>query len=73
MKTSKVFRLYQEPTIKVVRFTIENGYAGSWDLENPGTDNPIIIPGDGDDDGSEEDVGRFGGGIFRNQTSRPAF
>lgn len=72
MKTSKVFRLYQEPTIKVVRFTIENGYAGSWDLENPGTDDPIVI-GPGDDDGSEEDVGRFGGGIFRNQTSRPAF
>jgi len=69
MKATKDFRLYQEPTIKVVRFTIENGYAGSFDLEDPGTDKPIIIGGEGD----EEDVGRFGGGIFRNQTSRPVF
>lgn len=39
MKTSKVFRLYQEPTIKVVKFHVELGYEPSgMDTPTPGTD-----------------------------------
>ena len=38
MKTSKDFRLYQEPTIKVVKFQVELGFAPSVETPDPGTD-----------------------------------
>ena len=39
MKTSKDFRLYQEPTIKVVKFHVELGFAPyGMDTPTPGTD-----------------------------------
>lgn len=40
MKKDKEIKLYEEPVIKVVKFTIEHGFAGSeWGTgENPGED-----------------------------------
>lgn len=35
MKATKDFRLYQEPTIKVVKFQVEHGFAGTQKEEDP--------------------------------------
>jgi|GEM_PF-5999708 len=67
MKTSKDFRLYQEPTIKVVKFHVELGFEPSgMDTPTPGTDP------------EEEWVGRSAQGntshsVFDNTASERSF
>ncbi len=38
MKKDKEIKLYEEPVIKVVKFTIEHGFEGSWSGGGEGTD-----------------------------------
>lgn len=63
MKTSKM-KIYEQPTVKVVRFMVEGGFAGSFggDNENPDLGDGTEL-GDGDDEGNN--VGRFGGEVFK--------
>lgn len=43
MKKDKEIKLYEEPVIKVVKFTIEHGFAGSFDGGSEGgEDGPSI-------------------------------
>ena len=43
MKKNKEIKLYEEPVIKVVKFTIELGFDGSWGGggEGTGEDDPV--------------------------------
>lgn len=51
MKKDKEIKLYEEPVIKVVKFTIEHGFEGSWGGGSTGTE-----PDDPVDPGWEEPV-----------------
>ena len=46
MKKDKEIKLYEEPVIKVVKFTIEHGFAGS---EYATGEDPVVDPGEPDD------------------------
>lgn len=45
MKKDKEIKLYEEPVIKVVKFTIEHGFAGS---ESGTGEDPVVDPDDPD-------------------------
>jgi hypothetical protein len=59
MKTSKM-KIYEQPTVKVVRFMVEGGFGPSAGNENPDLDDGTEL-GDGDGD----NVGRIGGEVFK--------
>jgi hypothetical protein len=50
MKKDKEIKLYEEPVIKVVKFTIEHGFSGSFGGGSEGIGDGSGIPIDGDDD-----------------------
>lgn len=49
MKKDKEIKLYEEPVIKVVKFTIEHGFDGSFGGGSEGGEDGPGIPIDGDE------------------------
>ena len=49
MKKDKEIKLYEEPVIKVVKFTIEHGFSGSFGGGSEDIGDGTGIPIDGDD------------------------
>ena len=49
MKKDKEIKLYEEPVIKVVKFTIEHGFSGSFGGGSEGSEDGPDIPIGGDD------------------------
>ena len=70
MKKDKEIKLYEEPVIKVVKFTIEHGFAGS---ELGTGEDPVVDPDDPDTSPQGSSSGFFSVNSGKNELFSHSF